>query len=53
MEIDRKLRRGREGFLEQITLNFVQVDFECKAQKPDGTLEAGRHFKRDLKLNKG
>ena len=30
-----------------------QVDFEYKAQKPDGTLEGRVHFKRELKLNKG
>jgi type VI secretion system secreted protein Hcp len=44
--------RGPEGLVEQVTLNFAQVDFEYKAQRPDGTLEAGVHFKWDLKLNK-
>ena len=44
--------RGPEGLVEQVTLNFARVDFEYKAQKPDGTLEAGVHFNWDLKLNK-
>ena len=45
--------RGPEGLVEQVILNFAQVDFEYKAQKPDGTLEAGVHFKWDLKKNTG
>jgi type VI secretion system secreted protein Hcp len=44
--------RGPEGLSELVTLNFARIDFEYKAQKPDGTLEAGVHFKWDLKLNK-
>jgi len=44
--------RGPEGLMEQVTLNFAKVDFEYKAQKPDGALEAGVHFNWDLKLNK-
>jgi type VI secretion system secreted protein Hcp len=44
--------RGPEGLMEQVSLTFAKVDFEYKAQKPDGTLEAGVHFTWDLKLNK-
>jgi type VI secretion system secreted protein Hcp len=44
--------RGPEGLMEQVTLNFAKVDFEYKAQKPDGTPEAGVRFNWDLKLNK-
>jgi type VI secretion system secreted protein Hcp len=44
--------RGPEGLMEQVTLNFAKVDFEYKAQKPDGSLDAGVHFNWDLKLNK-
>jgi len=44
--------RGPEGLMEQVTLNFAKVDFEYKAQKHDGTLEAGLHFNWDLKLNR-
>jgi type VI secretion system secreted protein Hcp len=44
--------RGPEGLMEQVALNFAKVDFEYKAQKPDGSLDAGLHFNWDLKLNK-
>jgi type VI secretion system secreted protein Hcp len=44
--------RGPEGLMEQVSLTFAKVDFEYKAQKPDGTLEAGVHCTWDLKLNK-
>ena len=44
--------RGPEGLMEEVTLNFAKVDFEYKAQKPDGSLDAGVHFNWDLKLNK-
>ncbi|RPJ10670.1 MAG: type VI secretion system tube protein Hcp [Deltaproteobacteria bacterium] len=44
--------RGPEGLMEQVTLNFAKVDFEYKAQRPDGALEAGAHFNWDLRLNK-
>jgi type VI secretion system secreted protein Hcp len=35
-----------------VTLTFAKVDFQYKPQKPDGTLEAGIHFKYDIKGNK-
>jgi type VI secretion system secreted protein Hcp len=50
--VQSSVTRGPEGLMEQVTLNFARVDFEYKAQKPDGTLEPGVHFNWDLKLNK-
>ena len=40
------------GHAENVTLTFAKVDFQYKPQKPDGTLEAGIHFKYDIKGNK-
>jgi type VI secretion system secreted protein Hcp len=37
---------------ETVTLAFAKVDFEYRPQKPDGSLDAGIHFKYDLKANK-
>ena len=37
---------------ETVTLAFAKVDFEYKPQKADGSLDAGIHFKYDLKANK-
>ena len=37
---------------ENVTLAFAKVDLEYKPQKPDGTLDAGIHFKYDIKGNK-
>ena len=37
---------------ENVTLAFAKVDLEYKPQKPDGSLDAGIHFKYDLKTNK-
>jgi hypothetical protein len=34
-------------------LAFQKVDFEYKPQKPDGTLDAGVHFKFNIKTNSG
>ena len=33
-------------------LAFAKVDLEYKPQKADGSLDAGIHFKYDLKTNK-
>lgn len=38
--------------LENFTLQFAKVDFEYKPQKSDGTLDAGIHFKYDIKATK-
>jgi type VI secretion system secreted protein Hcp len=37
---------------ENVSLAFAKVDFELRPQKPDGSLDAGIHFKYDLKANK-
>jgi len=34
---------------ENFTLSFAKVDLEYKPQKPDGSLDAGAHFKYDIK----
>ncbi len=37
---------------ETVTLAFAKVNFEYKPQKPDGSLDAGIHFKYDRTANK-
>jgi type VI secretion system secreted protein Hcp len=37
---------------ETVNLAFAKVDLEYRAQKPDGSLEPGIHFKYDIKNNK-
>ena len=37
---------------EGVTLQFAKVDLEYRPQKADGSLDAGVHFKYDLKTNK-
>ena len=37
---------------ENVTLQAARVDLEYKAQKPDGSLDAGLHFRYDIKANK-
>jgi type VI secretion system secreted protein Hcp len=37
---------------ETVTLAFAKIDVEYKPQKADGSLDAGIHFKFDLKTNK-
>ena len=38
--------------MESVALQFAKVDLEYKPQKPDGSLDAGVHFKYDIKGNK-
>ena len=38
---------------ENVSLAFAKVDLEYKPQKADGSLDAGIHFKFDIKANKG
>jgi type VI secretion system secreted protein Hcp len=38
--------------VETVTLAFAKVDLEYRAQKADGSLDAGVHFKYDIKANK-
>jgi len=37
---------------EHVGLQFAKVDLEYKPQKADGSLDAGLHFKYDIKGNK-
>ena len=37
---------------ESVSLQFAKVDLEYKPQKADGSLDAGLHFKYDIKGNK-
>jgi type VI secretion system secreted protein Hcp len=43
---------GATAPIEQVALQFAKVDFEYKPQKADGSLDAGVHFKYDIKANK-
>jgi type VI secretion system secreted protein Hcp len=43
---------GGKSQVESVTLAFAKVDLEYKAQKADGSLDAGIHFKYDLKASK-
>ena len=43
---------GEGGHSENVSLAFAKVDLEYKPQKPDGSLDAGIHFKYDLKAQK-
>ena len=38
--------------MEHVALQFAKVDLEYKPQKQDGSLDAGVHFKYDIKGNK-
>jgi type VI secretion system secreted protein Hcp len=38
--------------METVALQCAKVDMEYKPQKPDGSLDAGVHFKYDIKANK-
>jgi len=35
-----------------VSFNFAKIDVTYKPQKPDGSLDAGIHFKYDLKAQK-
>ena len=41
-----------QAISENVTLAFAKVDLEYKPQKADGSLDAGIHFKYDIKANK-
>jgi type VI secretion system secreted protein Hcp len=40
------------GHLETVSLAFAKVDLEYRPQKADGSLDAGIHFKYDIKAHK-
>jgi type VI secretion system secreted protein Hcp len=37
---------------ENVNLAFAKVDLEYRPQKPDGSLDAGIHFRYDIRANK-
>ena len=41
-----------DSTIENVGLSFAKVDLEYRPQKPDGSLDAGAHFKYDLTANK-
>jgi len=41
-----------DGRSESVSMAFAKVDLQYKPQKADGSLEAGIHFKYDIKANK-
>jgi type VI secretion system secreted protein Hcp len=41
-----------DGHSESVSLAFAKVNVEYKPQKPDGSLDAGVHFKYDIKAQK-
>ena len=43
---------GDSAVHESVTLQCAKIDLEYKPQKPDGSLDAGVHFKYDIKGNK-
>ena len=43
---------GDGGHSENVSLAFAKVNIEYKPQKPDGSLDAGVHFKYDIKGQK-
>jgi len=43
---------GGDQPVENVSLAFAKVDYEYKAQKADGSLDAGIHFKYDQKATK-
>ena len=43
---------SHDGSAETVSLTFAKIDLEYKPQKADGSLDAGIHFKYDLKANK-
>jgi type VI secretion system secreted protein Hcp len=44
-------REGNAATAEQVALQFAKVDLQYKPQKADGSLDAGIHFKYDIKKN--
>jgi type VI secretion system secreted protein Hcp len=43
---------GSDGLSENVSIAFAKVNVEYKPQKADGSLDAGIHFKYDLKAQK-
>ena len=49
---DATVEESDETTAETVSLAFAKVDVEYRPQKSDGSLEAGLHFKYDIKSNK-
>jgi type VI secretion system secreted protein Hcp len=49
--MDAEGKDGESG--EAVSLAFAKIDVAYRPQKSDGSLDAGIHFKYDLKANKG
>jgi len=47
-----QLSDNEAGLAESLNLTFSKIDIEYKPLKADGTLDAGVHFKYDIKANK-
>ena len=43
---------GGQPVSESVTMAFAKVDLEYRPQRADGSLDAGIHFKYDIKANK-
>jgi type VI secretion system secreted protein Hcp len=43
---------GGDDLTESVSIAFAKIDLEYKPQKRDGSLDAGIHFKYDIKRNK-
>jgi len=43
---------GGDDLMESVSIAFAKIDLEYKPQKRDGSLDAGIHFKYDIKGNK-
>jgi type VI secretion system secreted protein Hcp len=43
---------GGDDLTESVSIAFAKIDLEYKPQKRDGSLDAGIHFKYDIKGNK-
>jgi type VI secretion system secreted protein Hcp len=37
---------------ENVSMAFAKIDLEYRPQKPDGSLDAGIHFKYDIRTHK-
>ena len=43
---------GGDDLMESVSIAFAKIDLEYKPQKRDGSLDAGIHFKYDIKAQK-
>lgn len=50
--VEPSVQSGEAGISEIVSMRFGKVDLEYKPQKANGSLDAGIHFKYNIKLNK-